>query len=93
MTARILIVEDNDMSFVLADYLLRQKGYSTLRAADGGAGVADALEQEAQPRVARLRVRGQPDDPAVHPPCAPMSASFSIASGKQNQRTSVHRSQ
>ena len=44
MTARILIIEDNDMSFVLADYLLRQKGYTTTRARDGGAGVQAALE-------------------------------------------------
>ncbi len=29
MAAQILIIEDNDMSFVLADYLLRQAGYST----------------------------------------------------------------
>jgi CheY-like chemotaxis protein len=46
MTARILIIEDNDMSFVLADYLLRQKGYSTARAADGSAGVQAALENQ-----------------------------------------------
>jgi CheY-like chemotaxis protein len=44
MTARILIIEDNDMSFVLADYLLRQKGYSTTRAVDGSSGVQAALE-------------------------------------------------
>lgn len=44
MTARILIIEDNDMSFVLADYLLRQKGYTTMRASDGSAGVQAALE-------------------------------------------------
>jgi CheY-like chemotaxis protein len=45
--AHILIIEDNDMSFVLADYLLRQAGYSTARAADGGAGVRVALENRA----------------------------------------------
>ena len=44
MAAHILIIEDNDMSFVLADYLLRQKGYSTTRAVDGRAGVQAALE-------------------------------------------------
>lgn len=44
MTARILIIEDNDMSFVLADYLLRQKGYFTLRARDGREGVQAALQ-------------------------------------------------
>jgi two-component system cell cycle response regulator DivK len=43
MRARILIIEDNDMSFVLADYLLRQQGYSTTRASDGRAGVQAAL--------------------------------------------------
>jgi CheY-like chemotaxis protein len=45
MTGRILIIEDNDMSYVLADYLLRQKGYSTVRALDGGAGVEAALHE------------------------------------------------
>jgi len=44
LAAHILIIEDNDMSFVLADYLLRQAGYSTARAVDGGAGVRAALE-------------------------------------------------
>jgi CheY-like chemotaxis protein len=44
MTARILIIEDNDMSYVLAEYLLRQRGYSTMRAVDGSAGVQAALE-------------------------------------------------
>jgi CheY-like chemotaxis protein len=43
MTARILIIEDNDMSYVLAEYLLRQRGYSTIRAMDGSAGVQAAL--------------------------------------------------
>ena len=47
MAAHILIIEDNDMSFVLADYLLRQAGYSTSRAADGAAGVQAALENVA----------------------------------------------
>ncbi len=47
MPAHILIIEDNDMSFVLADYLLRQAGYSTARAADGDSGVRLALENRA----------------------------------------------
>ncbi len=47
MAAHILIIEDNDMSFVLADYLLRQAGYSTTRATDGGAGVQAALQNDA----------------------------------------------
>ncbi len=47
MAARILIIEDNDMSFVLADYLLRQAGYSTARALNGEAGVQAALENTA----------------------------------------------
>ncbi len=47
MAAHILIIEDNDMSFVLADYLLRQAGYSTSRATDGAAGVQAALENVA----------------------------------------------
>jgi CheY-like chemotaxis protein len=47
MAAHILIIEDNDMSFVLADYLLRQAGYSTSRALDGQAGVQAALQNAA----------------------------------------------
>jgi CheY-like chemotaxis protein len=47
VAAHILIIEDNDMSFVLADYLLRQAGYSTARAVDGSAGVRVALENRA----------------------------------------------
>lgn len=47
MAAHILIVEDNDMSFVLAEYLLRQAGYSAARAADGRTGVRVALENRA----------------------------------------------
>ncbi len=47
MAAQILIIEDNEMSFVLADYLLRQAGYSTRRASDGASGVRAALENTA----------------------------------------------
>jgi two-component system cell cycle response regulator len=47
MAAHILIIEDNEMSFVLADYLLRQAGYSTSRALDGEAGVQAALQNVA----------------------------------------------
>ena len=47
MAAHILIIEDNDMSFVLADYLLRQAGYSISRAVDGEAGVQAALRNVA----------------------------------------------
>jgi two-component system cell cycle response regulator DivK len=47
MAAHILIIEDNDMSFVLADYLLRQAGYSTSRASDGQTGVQAALRNDA----------------------------------------------
>jgi two-component system cell cycle response regulator DivK len=47
MAAHILIIEDNDMSFVLADYLLRQAGYATSRALDGETGVQAALENVA----------------------------------------------
>ena len=42
VAAHILIIEDNEMSFVLADYLLRQAGYSTSRARDGASGVSAA---------------------------------------------------
>lgn len=47
MPAQILIIEDNDMSFVLADYLLRQAGYASIRAADGQTGLRLALENVA----------------------------------------------
>src|SRR3954469_1430107 len=47
MAAHILTIEDNDMSFVLADYLLRQAGYSTSRALDGEAGLQAALQNVA----------------------------------------------
>jgi CheY-like chemotaxis protein len=45
--AHVLIIEDNEMSFVLADYLLRQAGYLTSRAADGGAGLRMAAQNVA----------------------------------------------
>jgi CheY-like chemotaxis protein len=44
LPAQILIIEDNDMSFVLAEYLLRQKGYAGIRAADGPTGLRMATE-------------------------------------------------
>ena len=47
MAAHILIIEDNDMSFVLADYLLRQAGYTITRALDGESGVQAALQNVA----------------------------------------------
>jgi two-component system cell cycle response regulator DivK len=47
MPAQILIIEDNEMSFVLADYLLRQAGYVNTRAEDGHAAVRLALENVA----------------------------------------------
>ena len=43
MPAHVLIIEDNEMSLVLADYLLRQAGYTTSTATDGSAGVRLAL--------------------------------------------------
>jgi len=47
MAAHILIIEDNDMSFALAEYLLRQAGHQSSRASDGRAGVRLALENVA----------------------------------------------
>jgi CheY-like chemotaxis protein len=44
VAAHILIVEDNEMSFALADYLLRQAGYRTQRATDGEMAVRVAAE-------------------------------------------------
>ena len=48
MPAHILIIEDNEMSLALADYLLRQSGYTISTATDGGSGVRVALENRAQ---------------------------------------------
>lgn len=47
MSAHILIIEDNEMSLALADYLLRQSGYTITSATDGGSGVRLALENKA----------------------------------------------
>ncbi len=47
MSAHILIIEDNEMSLALAEYLLRQSGYTVTSATDGGSGVRLALENKA----------------------------------------------
>lgn len=47
MPAHILIIEDNEMSLALAEYLLRQSGYSIASAADGASGVRLALQNQA----------------------------------------------
>ena len=47
MSAHILIIEDNEMSLALAEYLLRQSGYSISSATDGESGVRMALENQA----------------------------------------------
>lgn len=47
MSAHILIIEDNEMSLALAEYLLRQSGYTTSSASDGGSGVRLALQNQA----------------------------------------------
>lgn len=47
MTAHILIIEDNEMSLALAEYLLRQSGYTTSSATDGDNGVRLALQNQA----------------------------------------------
>lgn len=44
MTARILIIEDDQPSRELVRYLLEGAGYIVFEAADGGAGVRMALE-------------------------------------------------
>jgi CheY-like chemotaxis protein len=48
MSAHILIIEDNEMSLALAEYLLRQSGYTTSSATDGDSGLRLALENQAQ---------------------------------------------
>ena len=47
MSAHILIIEDNEMSLALAEYLLRQSGYDISSATDGASGLRLALENEA----------------------------------------------
>lgn len=47
MSAHILIIEDNEMSLALAEYLLRQSGYTTSSATDGDSGVRLALQNQA----------------------------------------------
>jgi CheY-like chemotaxis protein len=47
MPAHILIIEDNEMSVALAEHLLRQAGYTTATALDGGSGVRLATENTA----------------------------------------------
>jgi CheY-like chemotaxis protein len=47
MSAHILIIEDNEMSLALAEYLLRQSGYAISSATDGHSGLQLALENQA----------------------------------------------
>lgn len=47
MPAHILIIEDNEMSLALAEYLLRQSGYTIATATDGDTGVRLALQNKA----------------------------------------------
>jgi CheY-like chemotaxis protein len=47
MSAHILIIEDNEMSLALAEYLLRQAGYTVSSATDGESGLRLALQNEA----------------------------------------------
>jgi two-component system, cell cycle response regulator DivK len=45
MTARVLILDDNEPSQEIARYLLEQSGYEVLTAADGEQGLAIALRE------------------------------------------------
>jgi two-component system, cell cycle response regulator DivK len=45
MTARILILDDNEPSLEIVRYLLEQSGYDVLTAADGEQGLALALRE------------------------------------------------
>lgn len=47
MSAHILIIEDNEMSLALAEYLLRQAGYTVSSATDGESGMRLALRNAA----------------------------------------------
>ena len=44
MSAHILIIEDNEMSLALAEYLLRAAGYTVTSATDGESGLRLALQ-------------------------------------------------
>jgi CheY-like chemotaxis protein len=46
MSAHILIIEDNEMSLALAEYLLRQAGYTVSSATDGRSGMHRALQND-----------------------------------------------
>jgi two-component system cell cycle response regulator len=48
MSAHILIIEDNEMSLALAEYLLRDAGYTVSSATDGESGLQRALANTAQ---------------------------------------------
>jgi two-component system cell cycle response regulator len=48
MSAHILIIEDNEMSLALAEYLLRDAGYTVSSATDGGGGMRLALQNTAE---------------------------------------------
>jgi two-component system, cell cycle response regulator len=48
MSAHILIIEDNEMSLALAEYLLRDAGYTVSSATDGESGMQRALANTAQ---------------------------------------------
>jgi two-component system, cell cycle response regulator len=55
MTARILVVEDNEDNITLIDYLLTAHGYTPLLARDGSEGVRLAIEHA--PEVVLLDIR------------------------------------
>lgn len=48
MSAHILIIEDNEMSLALAEYLLRDAGFTVSSATDGESGMQQALTNTAQ---------------------------------------------
>jgi CheY-like chemotaxis protein len=93
--SHILIIEDNEMSLALAEYLLRQAGYAISTATDGGTGVRLALENKAQlilcdldlPVIDGPQVMGAlRADPAWHK--VPILA-FTAASMSDEQKQSV----
>jgi CheY-like chemotaxis protein len=55
MTARILVIEDNEDNIMLIDYLLKAHGYAPLLARDGSDGVRLAIESH--PDVVLLDIR------------------------------------
>jgi two-component system, cell cycle response regulator DivK len=75
MAARILIIEDNKANLELVEYLLKDSGYATLAARDGGEGLRTARKEHPDLIICDLQmpvvdgyevVRETKKDPLLH---------------------------